>query len=234
MTKKRMIKLIMGMGYPRNVANEVAFYVQVRQLKYEDFREIMDDIQKNADDIVRRDKNIADEWDRFFEITKSLAPTPGNPYPASSLNRPPMDFDLPMQARLARVFIADKRRKIVRANRRLAYTFKQASIAADEAAAAFGNLASAFGTENGYDGLCNIPYEIPPQANPERVKFSFGNKPNPFLPQADVGSSDELDATIRKLMIEANRAFTSRQSALLGSEHYNNIPNLHLFQREVL
>lgn len=227
-----MVKLIMAMGYPRNVANEVAFYVQVRQLKYEDFREIMDDIQKNADDLVRRDKIRSDDWARYFEIAKSLTPTPGNPYPASSLISPPMDFDLPMQARLARVFIADKQRKIVRANRRLASIFNHASIAADEAAAAFGNLATAFGPENGYDGLCDIPYETPPQANPERIKFAFGNKPNPFLPQADVGSNDGLAATIRKLDIEASRAFASRQSALFGQDRYNNVPNPHLFQKE--
>lgn len=152
MTRKRMTKLIMGMGYPRNVANAVALYVQVRQLKYEDFREIMDDIQKNADDIVRRDKMRSDDWTRYFEIAKSLTPTPGNPYPASSLNRPLIDFDLPMQARLARVFIANKRRK-------------------------------------------------------------------------DAGASKGLAATIRKLDIEASRAFASRQSALLCSEKCNNVPN---------
>lgn len=133
MTKKRMIKLIMAMGYPRNVAKEVAFYIEIQGLQHKDFREILDEIRENSAVIRSRYKSMAEDMDRYHELANRIVPTAANPYPFASLNFP-LDFDLCNQYRLSRVLERHFHRKARLAVKRLSATMRKAASTFDEAA----------------------------------------------------------------------------------------------------
>ena len=181
MTRKRMKKLIMAIGYPRNVANEVAFYIEVQGLQYKDFREILEEIRDNADVVRNRYEAMVEDNNRYHDLAKRIVPTAENPYPFASLNFP-LDFDLCNRYRLTRVLELHQIRSARRMNKRLASVFRKAAIAAHEAETAFEKLGTAV---DGFEvGFCSPPYEVIPPTNPHRIKSSFGGKPNPWIPDA--------------------------------------------------
>lgn len=181
-----MVKLIMAMGYPRNVASEVAFYIEIQGLQYKDFRNILEEIRENSAVIRSRYKSMAEAMDRYNELAKRIVPTAANPYPFASLNFP-IDFDLCNQYRLTRVLELHYRRKARIAVKRLSATMRKAASSAAVAADAFGNLATAmYGSEVGFmGGSSEPPYEGFTQADYIRIKRDFPDKPNPWMLQRE-------------------------------------------------
>ena len=70
MTRKRMVKQMMSTGYSRNDANCFAVYIQIRNLKYEDWNESLNEIISNSDETIKRYDEMREMNDRAFELAR--------------------------------------------------------------------------------------------------------------------------------------------------------------------
>lgn len=111
MTRKRMVKQMMSTGYSRNEANCFAVYIQIRNLKYEDWNEILSEIQSNSDETIKRYNEMSEMNDRAFELARRTQPTPENPCPWASINFR-IDLDL-IDKRWITIVLLDRRRDAI-------------------------------------------------------------------------------------------------------------------------
>lgn len=111
MTRKRMVKQMMSTGYSRNEANCFAVYIQIRNLRYEDWNEILSEIQSNSDETIKRYNEMSEMNDRAFELARRTQPTPENPCPWASINFR-IDFDL-IAKRWIIIVLLDRRRNVI-------------------------------------------------------------------------------------------------------------------------
>lgn len=93
MTRKRMVKHLMSIGYSRNEANCFAVYIQVQKLKYEDWSEILNEILSNPDETIRRYNEMSEMNDRVLDLIRKMEPTFYDPYSCAVINFH-FDFDL--------------------------------------------------------------------------------------------------------------------------------------------
>lgn len=111
MTRKRMVKQMMSTGYSRNEADCFAVYIQMQKFKYEDWNEKLNEILSNPDETLRRYDEMREMNDRAFELARRIQPTPGNPYPWSSINYR-IDFDL-IERHWITLVLLDRRRNVI-------------------------------------------------------------------------------------------------------------------------